>query len=184
MFNLEQSIAEWRKQMSSAGIKAPVPLEELEIHLREDITRQTKTGSSEREAFKTAVQKIGQADALKTEFRKAGIPLEMRFVRLVGIACGAVTGLFSLWILLVLLTVHEANLAERALGLVAVASIIVCWRNGHRFLPAIGSRRVRAAIEAVCCLASVGGMMLFIEFIPHFIGQVPVGQLLVLTLWA
>ena len=184
MFDLEQSIADWRRQMLAAGIKTPVPLEELESHLREEIARLTKSGSNELEAFNSAVQKIGQARALKTEFKKAGIPLEMRFVNLLGIACGAVAGLFSLWLLLVLLTVHEANLAERVLGLVAVASIIVCWRNGHRFLPAIGSRRVRAAIEAACCLASVGGMMLFIEFIPHFIGQVSVGQLLVSTLWA
>jgi hypothetical protein len=184
MFNLEQSIAVWRKQMLATGINTPVPLKELEIHLREEIERQTKLGLNAQEAFRTAVQKIGQARVLKTEFRKAGIPLEMRFVNLLGIACGAVAGLFSLWLLLVLLTVHEANLAERVLGLVAVASIIVCWRNGHRFLPAIGSRQIRAAIEAVCCLASVGGMMLFIEFIPHFIGRVPVGQLLLSTLWA
>ena len=184
MFDLEDAIAEWRKQMLAAGIKAPVPLEELEIHLREEIERQMKSGLNGLEAFNSAVHKIGQARALKSEFKKAGLPVEMRFVQLVGIACGAVAGLFSLWILLVLLTVHEANLAERMLGLVAVASIILCWRFGHRFLPAIGSQQIRAAIETACCLASVGGMMLFIEFIPHFLGQVPVGQMLVSTLWA
>ena len=37
MFSLEKSIAGWREQMLAAGIKAPVPLEELEIHLREEI---------------------------------------------------------------------------------------------------------------------------------------------------
>ena len=37
MFGLEQAIADWRQQMLAAGIKTPVPLEELEIHLREDI---------------------------------------------------------------------------------------------------------------------------------------------------
>jgi hypothetical protein len=37
MFDLEQTISEWRRQMLSAGIKTPVPLEELEIHLREDV---------------------------------------------------------------------------------------------------------------------------------------------------
>ena len=35
MFNLEEKISEWRKQMLAAGIRSPVPLEELEIHLRE-----------------------------------------------------------------------------------------------------------------------------------------------------
>jgi len=37
MFSLEKSISEWRRQMLAAGIKTPVPLEELEIHLREEI---------------------------------------------------------------------------------------------------------------------------------------------------
>ena len=184
MFDLEQSIAEWRRQMLAAGIKTPAPLEELEIHLREEIERQVKSGLDGQKAFDSAVHTVGQAHALKVEFRKAGIPVEMRFIQLLGIACGAIAGFFSVWILLVLLTVHEANLAERMLGLAAIASIILCWRYGYGFLPAIGSRRVRAAIEAACCLASVGGMMLFIKFIPHFLGQTPVGQLLVSILWA
>ncbi len=37
MFNLEQSIAEWRQQMLAAGPKNPTPLNELESHLREDM---------------------------------------------------------------------------------------------------------------------------------------------------
>jgi len=183
MFDLEKTIADWRQQMLAAGIKKPVPLEELEGHLREEIERQMKSGLEEREALTAAIQKIGPARALKIEFRKAGIPVEMRFVKLVGIACGAVAGFFSLWILLVLLTVHEANLAERVLGLVGITSILLSWRYGHRLLPAISSRRFRVVIEAACCLASAGGMMLFIKFIPFFLGQIPVGQMLVLSLW-
>jgi hypothetical protein len=44
MFNLEQAIADWRKQMLAAGIKTPVPLEELESHLRDEIEWQMKSG--------------------------------------------------------------------------------------------------------------------------------------------
>ena len=47
MLDLDQAIAEWRKQMLAAGIKTPVPLEELDIHLREDIEQQMKSGSGE-----------------------------------------------------------------------------------------------------------------------------------------
>ena len=43
MFDLEQSIADLRRQMLAAGIKTPVPLEELEIHLREEIEQQSKS---------------------------------------------------------------------------------------------------------------------------------------------
>ena len=70
MFDLEQKISEWRKQMLAAGIKSPVPLDELEVHLREEIERQMKSGLNEPEAFNSAVQKIGRASALKTEFQK------------------------------------------------------------------------------------------------------------------
>ena len=74
MFDLEQSIADWRRQMLAAGIKSPAPLAELENHLREEIERQVKSGLSldEPEAFNFAIQKIGPASALKNEFAKAG----------------------------------------------------------------------------------------------------------------
>ncbi len=72
MFDLEKSISEWRKQMLAAGIKTPVPLEELEIHLREEIAQMTKSGLNELKAFNSAVQKIGRAGLLKPEFTKAG----------------------------------------------------------------------------------------------------------------
>ncbi len=72
MFDLEASIADWRKQMLAAGIQAPVPLEELEIHLREEVERQGKLGLHESEAFHSAAQKIGQPESLKIEFKRNG----------------------------------------------------------------------------------------------------------------
>ena len=70
MFNLEQTIAEWRRQMLAAGIKTPVPLEELEIHLREAIELHVKSGLNEAEAFQAAVERIGRAEQLQKEFKK------------------------------------------------------------------------------------------------------------------
>jgi hypothetical protein len=71
MFNLEQSIADWRQQMLAAGIKTPVPLEELEGHLREDIEQQVKAGVSEQQAFEGSASQIGRAEILKKEFIRA-----------------------------------------------------------------------------------------------------------------
>jgi len=71
MFDLEQAIADWRKQMLAAGIKAPVPLEELEIHLRDEIELQIKSGVEEERAFGGAVAQVGPADFLKTEFERS-----------------------------------------------------------------------------------------------------------------
>jgi hypothetical protein len=70
MSDLEQSIANWCKQMLAAGIKSPVPLEELEIHLREEIERQIKSGKNEQYAFENAIKKMGHPKNLKTEFTK------------------------------------------------------------------------------------------------------------------
>src|ERR1700677_4553154 len=72
MFNLEQSIAEWRQQMLAAGVKTPVPLEELESHLREEIEQQIRAGLSARSAFDTSVAQIGRPASLKEEFAKTG----------------------------------------------------------------------------------------------------------------
>jgi hypothetical protein len=71
MFDLENSIADWRKQMLAAGIKTPVPLEELEIHLRDNIDQQMKSGLSEQKAFENSARWIGQTNTLKDEFKKS-----------------------------------------------------------------------------------------------------------------
>ena len=70
MFDLDQAIADWRRQMLAAGIQTPVPLEELESHLHEEIERQTASGLNAQQAFEIAVQEIGQPGALKKEFKK------------------------------------------------------------------------------------------------------------------
>jgi hypothetical protein len=95
MFNLEQSIVDWRQQMLAAGIKTPVPLEELEIHLREEIERQMKSGLNEQKAFKISVQQLGQSENIEIEFKKiertfTGENLMCKIIRFLGL-------LFSVW---------------------------------------------------------------------------------------
>ena len=70
MFNLEQSISEWRAQMLSAGVRNSDIVDELESHLREDWARRVQSGESEEQAFQGAVQGVGQASLLKHEFAK------------------------------------------------------------------------------------------------------------------
>ena len=72
MPDLEQAIAEWRQRMLAAGIQAPVPLDELESHLREETERQIQTGVNTQTAFENSVRQMGQAEALKDEFKNAG----------------------------------------------------------------------------------------------------------------
>ncbi|MDB6112670.1 MAG: NDP-hexose 4-ketoreductase [Pedosphaera sp.] len=73
MFNLDQAIAAWRRQMAAGGVNSPEVWNELESHLRDDLEQRIRSGLNPQPAFEAAVQQIGQADALKKEFKKAGV---------------------------------------------------------------------------------------------------------------
>ena len=70
MINLDEALNEWRRQRLEAGIRTPAPLNELESHLGEEIDRQLRLGLNEEAAFNSAIQRIGHAQSLKTEFEK------------------------------------------------------------------------------------------------------------------
>ncbi len=95
MFNLEQAISEWRRQMLTAGITSPVPLDELESHLRDEIEQQIKSGINAQQTFENAVTRIGQANVLKSEFNKSRckgmnrIIMMMMITGVIGVAAGA-----------------------------------------------------------------------------------------------
>lgn len=72
MFNLNQSITEWRRQLTSAGIKDKNVLDELECHLRDEVAGLVTSGKTEVEAFELAVSRMGNPSPLRTEFTLAG----------------------------------------------------------------------------------------------------------------
>jgi hypothetical protein len=148
MFHLEQAIARWRQQMLAAGVKTPVPLEELEIHLREDIEQQTKSGTNAPLAFEIAVQQIGKANMLKNEFEKVDgtkVARTLKQYRTIMVAClGAVSLFWASGLLLKVGNLSEITAAQQMSGLAAVAVMILLagiGLLGHG--PAISSRRVR-----------------------------------------
>ena len=89
MFNLEQSVSEWRRQMQSVGVKNSDIVDELESHLREDLARRVQSGESEEQAFEGAVQGVGQASLLKHEFAKLSGKKWAWLRKLKGIMAGA-----------------------------------------------------------------------------------------------
>jgi hypothetical protein len=160
MFNLEKSITEWRRQMLIAGIQTPVPLEELEIHLREDIAQQMQSGLSVQQAFGIGVKKIGQAPELKSEFKKIGAPMGMeKIIKLAGIICVAVALFCPLFIFLPCLQDHELSLMVKMLALaiyaITVAASVLSWRYNHKFLPVIRNQPLRRAVGIVCYVGSL-----------------------------
>ena len=70
--------------MLAAGIKTPVPLEELESHLREDVEERMRSGVTAQQAFETTVRQIGRSEMLQPEFARAGGTI---FERLKQIIC-------------------------------------------------------------------------------------------------
>jgi hypothetical protein len=166
MFNLEQSIADWRRQMLAAGIKMPVPLEELESHLREDIAQQMQSGLSAQQAFGIAMKKIGRALELKREFKKVSAPMEtQKIIKLAGVICVAVALFCPLFMFLPFLLAHELNLMTKMLGLAVyatiIATIVLSWEYNHKLLPAIHNQLLRRAVGIVC----YAGCLLWIRFV-------------------
>jgi len=160
MVDLEQSVADWRKQMLAAGIPTPVPLEELESHLREDIAQQMQSGLSAQQAFGIAMKKIGQAPELKREFKKANVPMEMReVIKLAGVIFVALTLFCPLFLFLPCLQARELGLMVKMYALavyaITVAASVLSWKYNHKLLPVIRNQPLRRAVGIVCYGASL-----------------------------
>ena len=189
MPDLENQIAEWRRQMLATGIKTPVPLEELESHLREDVERRMKSGASEAEAFTTAVEKIGGAHELKLEFAKVAGLIEQRERKRVQILVIASHCLLSLFPVPFLIfkrgNFSEMSPTEQSFcwAFVGVMILLVCaGQLGQRLFPTILSQRARDGIGVL------GGLLfvLWLTFcglvlLPRF--DFTLGQILVAMLW-
>jgi hypothetical protein len=99
MFDLERAIGKWRQQMLAAGIKTPVPLEELESHLRDDVEQQIRTGLGARKAFRAGVKRLGQADPLTEEFAKDQVARYQKIGTLILAIFATIFSLFHAWLL-------------------------------------------------------------------------------------
>ncbi len=154
MFDLDQAIANWRRQLAGGGIRPPDVLDELESHLREDVEQQVRSGLSEEQALGTAIQRIGQASALKAEFAKTNgtRALQRRLMSILAISLAA----FIVWLSAYTFSECEMSLECRRLGFTAIGLALLAafsWRFAVRFLPVLPNKRARLA--AVC-----GGLFL------------------------
>jgi hypothetical protein len=186
MFDCEQSIADWRIQMLAVGIKTPVPLEELEIHLREEIELQIKSGFTGQKAFEIAAGKIGQVNSLEQEFKKINCMDKAQLRRRAGFAFAAILGFYSL-IFVRLLIKNDLTSSERLLGLASVATTLLTvyfvWQIMPRFFPVVANRAVQSVIGIVGGISGMGCIIAFACFIlPRF--DFTQGQLLVAVSWA
>lgn len=163
MFNLEQSIAIWRRQMLDGGIKSHDVLDELESHLREDIEKQMREGAPTAQAFATAVERVGRADELKLEFGKIERPRPAVSPKVINLGCAAM-GIFivatGVWLL------SDAPIAERILGFIwlmlAGAYVAALPRLNRYIFRGVRGWALRNAISITCTCLSVACVALLL----------------------
>jgi hypothetical protein len=191
MFDLEQAITQWRKQMLVVGIKAPVPLEELESHLREEIAGEIKSGLTEEESCTAAVKKIGHAQGLRNEFQKvkdARQAQQEKNRQLAAFAVMIVVALFAGGCVLFRIgfSSSQATPAQQRSALLALLLMVLLsfgGRLGCGLFPVIRSRRARIiAIGAVAILWSLWELIFFLVILPR--NDFDMGQLFTIFSWA
>jgi hypothetical protein len=189
MFNLDEAIAEWRRQVTVGGLNTPEVLNELESHLREEVARQVRSGLNTQAAFEMAVRRLGSVSDLKREFEKVGETKAARARQLLKLVQGSVA---VLMFLLGLFTFGfsrnalEMSLAERFLGLAAIAFIVLLiggFHNFSRFLPAIPDKRIRLMAQLACTLPLFVWLVIFANWVlPRF--DFTSGEVAAAVLWA
>jgi hypothetical protein len=157
--------------MLDAGIKTPVPLEELENHLREAIAQCVKSGINEKEAFQISVKKLGHTDTLKMEFEKLGRTDAISWWRSIAIGYSIFTTAFSTFFIAYCLIEPKISpaftMTDRLLAFAAIATSffsITGWRYGHGVLPVLRSPLIRTMIGIICLVLGAVGMVIYVVF--------------------
>jgi len=71
MSDVEQRIANWRTDLTESQALSPSDMDEMENHLREEVTNLQTTGLSPTEAFLVAQYRLGETDALAISFKQS-----------------------------------------------------------------------------------------------------------------
>ena len=70
MFRLEKAISTWKRNLSLNRALLPEDVEELERHIRDHVAAGVARGLSEEEAYRAAMEMVGDLGGLETEYRK------------------------------------------------------------------------------------------------------------------
>ncbi len=184
MFNLEQAIEQWRRQVEAAGLNSAEALDELECHLRDDVEVQVLSGLDTQSAFELAAQRLGTPVELSKEFAKSTQPEvapRRTLLRYVYFICATIAILIDLWTLIA----FQLKPAERvgatcgvtlfALYLFKLPSLSG-WRAG---IPPAGLLRVVKAMGVVVPLWILFALLTALGLVHAQIGIIPE-----MTLWS
>ncbi len=186
MFDLEKNITEWRQRMRAAGMGEPVPLAELENHLREEIEHQMRMGKEAPAAFQMAVQGLGREGELGREFEKTFGPAWHVRRKRVGFIYAATLSFYVVAMAYAMLRNHLST-REWWLGLAAQGALLAgsyfMWHSAARFFPRIESRRAQSAIGLAGGISGTVWLLIFARCILARLSLDP-GGLVVAFAWA
>lgn len=137
--------------MLAAGIATPVPLDELEAHLRDDIEQQLQKGSTAQTAFDAATKQLGQANVLEQAFQQDRFDIRLLSPIYMRMYCFLAAPL----VISMLWAFPEGGTitVSRAVGILVV-SLIAIYIAGlplfYRQLFARHIRLMRAALRVTC----------------------------------
>lgn len=155
--------------MAAGGIKNAAVLDELESHLREDVERQVRAGASAERSFEIAVQRIGPATALKSEFRKTNLGGVLEKLM---IAAAALVMAFGAFLSVVTLLLCYPNTGERLMGFLAIGATFGTawgWPAVVSHFPIIYPKKKRQLMEILCLAAGFGASTFYVQLIlPYF----------------
>jgi hypothetical protein len=147
--------------MLAAGIKSPVPLDELECHLRDEIEEQGKAGLNEADVFKAAVKNLGPAPVLQPEFKKVERKKSLGWSKEFGGSLDQIMITFSPYFFSVALLFIGGQILFKnsSMGPDSFDQKVSCWaalatafvfvwsgRWGYRLFPVVRTKRMRDAI--------------------------------------
>src|SRR5688572_14801153 len=164
MFNLDDAVAKWRRQMAASGIKSPQVLDELESHLREEISHRINSGEDAQQALVSAVQRMGEPAALRSEFAKSE-HLQRRGAFIQGLcfcAAGAIL-LINTWTLMR----FDLSALERLGGLFATALVALYLASLpflRKLLSGVAFGRLIAAFKISTFLMSALSILMVLTF--------------------
>jgi hypothetical protein len=84
MFDLNNEVDRWCRSVLSDQVRSPAMIDELKDHLHSVVETLVEEGMSEQQAFRTAIERMGDCEVLKHEYMKNRTSLLDRLLRTEG----------------------------------------------------------------------------------------------------
>jgi hypothetical protein len=168
-FDLNESIAAWRRRMQEASVSRVEILDELEAHLRDSVSSMESKGLSAEEAFLVASRRIGDHEPLAAELTKVH-PGEWITSRLAWMLFGmlGMNCFWDIWSIgstLWILIGNQWGIGGSRLGwfatlansLILISAVAgLAWRIKTHGVPGLSSWNLSASYRSKVLLAFVG----------------------------